>query len=108
MRAVIFRKHGDESVLEMADIPAPRVGARDVLVRVRAVALNHLDIHVRRGWPGLKLELPHVLGSDVAGVVEAVGAEVADVSPGTEVVVNPGLSCGACERCLCGEDNLCR
>lgn len=108
MKAVIFRQHGDESVLELADIPAPAVGARDVLVRVQAVALNHLDIWVRKGWPGLKLQLPHVLGSDVAGVVEAVGAEVADLVPGTEVLVNPGLSCGACERCLAGEDNFCR
>lgn len=108
MKAVIFRKHGDESVLELADVPAPAAGARDVLVRVRAVALNHLDIHVRRGWPGLKISLPHILGADVAGVVEAVGAEVADLQPGAEVVINPGLSCGACERCLAGNDNLCR
>jgi len=108
MKAVIFRKHGDESVLELADVPAPAAGARDVLVRVHAVALNHLDIHVRRGWPGLMLDFPHVLGADVAGVVEAVGAEVTDLRPGAEVVLNPGLSCGACERCLAGEDTLCR
>jgi NADPH:quinone reductase-like Zn-dependent oxidoreductase len=70
--------------------------------------LNHLDIFVREGWPGLKLSMPHVLGADIAGVVESVGAEVTDVKPGEEVVVNPGLSCGHCERCLLGEDNLCR
>ncbi|WP_236068314.1 zinc-binding dehydrogenase [Citreicoccus inhibens] len=89
----------------MAD---PPVGAREVRVRVKAVALNHLDVWVRQGWPGLRLELPHVLGSDIAGVVDQVGAEVTDLAPGTEVLVNPGLSCGACERCLTGEDNLCR
>src|SRR5688572_9570 len=69
MKAVAFDKHGDESVVELRDLPEPRVGAKDVLVRVKACALNHLDIWVRKGWPGMKLELPHILGSDVAGVV---------------------------------------
>ncbi len=108
MRAIAFRKHGDESVLEACELPEPTLSARGVLVRVKAVALNHLDVWVRRGWPGLKLALPHVLGSDVAGVVDRVGAEVDDLAPGTEVLVNPGLSCGACEPCLAGRDNLCR
>jgi NADPH:quinone reductase-like Zn-dependent oxidoreductase len=108
MKAVYFQSHGDEGVLEVGDLPRPSVKARDVLVRVRAVALNHLDLWVRRGWPGLKLRLPHVLGSDIAGVVEEVGPEVSDLAPGAEVLVNPGLSCGACARCLSGDDNLCR
>lgn len=108
MKAVVFRKHGDASVLEVADVPEPALGAKDVLVAVKAVALNHLDIWVRKGWPGLKLQLPHTLGSDIAGVVEKVGPEVRDLEPGAEVLVNPGLSCGACDRCLLGEDNLCR
>jgi NADPH:quinone reductase-like Zn-dependent oxidoreductase len=77
-------------------------------VKVKAVALNHLDVWVRRGWPGLTLALPHVLGSDVAGVIDAVGVEVSDVAAGAEVVINPGLSCGACQKCLSGEDVLCR
>ncbi|XXF75889.1 zinc-binding dehydrogenase [Myxococcaceae bacterium GXIMD 01537] len=108
MKAVAFQQHGDERVLQLVEFPEPPVGARDVLVRVKAVALNHLDLWVREGWPGLKLELPHVLGSDIAGVVERVGAEVKDLEPGTEVLVNPGLSCGVCARCLSGEDSLCR
>jgi len=108
MKAIAFRKHGDSRVLELMDLPTPPVGARDVLVRVKATALNHLDVWVRQGWPGLTLALPHILGSDIAGVVDRVGAEVADLSPGTEVLVNPGLSCGRCARCLAGEDNLCR
>ncbi len=108
MKAVVFRTHGGAEVLEIADVPEPKVGARDVLVRVNAVALNHLDIWVRKGWPGLKLALPHTLGSDVSGVVERVGPEVTDLAAGAEVVVNPGLSCGHCEKCLLGEDNLCR
>ena len=108
MKAVVMRGHGDATVLEVAEIPEPKVGARDVLVAVKAVALNHLDVWIRKGWPGLKLEVPHVLGSDIAGRVERVGPEISDLAVGTEVVVNPGLSCGHCERCLLGEDNLCR
>jgi NADPH:quinone reductase-like Zn-dependent oxidoreductase len=108
MKAIVFRQHGDAGVLESVDLPAPAVGARDVLIRVRAAALNHLDIWVRQGWPGLKLELPHILGSDVAGVVERTGTEVTDLPLGTEVVVNPGLSCGRCDKCLSGDDSLCR
>lgn len=108
MKAIAFKKHGDESVLEAMELPEPKLAANGVLVRVKAVALNHLDLWVRNGWPGLKLEFPHVLGSDIAGIVEKVGPEVADLKPGDPVLVNPGLSCGHCERCLAGEDNLCR
>ena len=108
MRAVALRQHGGPEVLEVMDLPAPQPKAREVRVRVKAVALNHLDVWVRRGWPGLKLPMPHLLGSDVAGVVDAVGAEVSDVAVGAEVLVNPGLSCGACAKCLAGEDTLCR
>src|SRR5262249_35318287 len=69
--------------------------------------LNHLDIWVRKGWKGLTLEFPHILGSDVAGQVESVGPEVTELAVGAEVVVNPGLSCGHCQACLSGDDNLC-
>ncbi|MBX7112740.1 MAG: zinc-binding dehydrogenase [Myxococcaceae bacterium] len=108
MRAVAFRQHGGPQALEVMDLPIPQPKAREVRVKVKAVALNHLDVWTRKGWPGLKLSFPHVLGSDVAGVIDAAGAEVDDLPVGTEVVVNPGLSCGACERCLKGEDNLCK
>jgi NADPH:quinone reductase-like Zn-dependent oxidoreductase len=79
-----------------------------VLVAVKAAAQNHLDIWVRNGWQGLKLTWPHVLGSDVAGVVEAVGPGVDAPRVGDAVVVNPALGCGRCERCLSGDENLCR
>ncbi len=108
MKAIFFRQHGDADVLEYGELPEPKLLSNSVLVRVKAVALNHLDIFVRKGWPGLSLEFPHVPGSDVAGVVERVGSEVSDLKVGEAVLVNPGLSCGHCERCLLGEDNLCR
>jgi len=108
MKAIFFRKHGDSSVLEYGDVQEPPLKSNAVLVRVKAVALNHLDIWVRIGWSGLKLPLPHVLGSDVAGIVERVGPEVTDLKSGDPVVINPGLSCGHCNRCLLGEDNLCK
>lgn len=108
MKAVAFTKHGDASVLELSELATPEVGARDVLVRVKAVALNHLDVWVRRGYRGLKVPFPHILGSDIAGVVEQVGPEVSDLGCKAEVVVIPGLSCGSCEDCLGGEDHLCK
>lgn len=108
MKAIAFTKHGGPEVLELLDLPTPQPKAREVRVRVKAVALNHLDVWVRIGWPGLELQLPHLLGSDIAGVVDAVGCEVNDLEPGAEVLVNPGLSCGTCERCLRGDDNLCK
>ena len=108
MQAVRFHQHGGPEVLAYEEAPDPRPGARDVLVRVQACAMNHLDLHIRRGIPGMKLPLPHILGSDVAGTVAAVGVEVTAWRPGDEVLVNPGVSCGRCQACLSGRDNLCR
>src|SRR5688572_29633106 len=103
MKAVVLRKFGEADVLETTTLPDPAVPAGSVRVRVKAVALNHLDVWVRKGVAAPKLALPHVLGSDVAGVVDAVGAEVKGLEVGTPVVLNPGLSCGHCEKCLSGE-----
>jgi NADPH:quinone reductase-like Zn-dependent oxidoreductase len=108
MRAMAMAGHGGPEVLRMTDLPDPVAGPGQVVVRVRAVALNHLDVWVRKGWPGLQLAMPHVLGADVAGVVEGVGPGVDGMKPGDEVVLNPGVSCGRCEACLSGRDNLCR
>jgi NADPH:quinone reductase-like Zn-dependent oxidoreductase len=105
--AVVLRTHGEPEVLTRDEVDLPPPGPREVLVRVRAVALNHLDLWVRRGLPGLKLTYPHVLGSDVAGEVEALGPGARGVAIGARVVVSPGLSCGVCPRCLSGRDNLC-
>lgn len=108
MKAVAIRAHGGPEVVNVEDLPDPQPGPGQVVVAVRAAALNHLDIWVRKGWPGLKLAFPHILGSDVAGTVEAVGPGVEGVKAGDAVVVNPSLGCGRCERCLSGEENLCR
>jgi len=107
MRAAIFRAHGPIENLEIADVPAPTPRPGEVLVRVRAAALNHLDLSVREGLPGLKLEMPHIGGSDVAGEVEAPVAGVDGWRAGQHVVINPGLWCGVCEFCLRGEESMC-
>ena len=108
MKAVIFSEHGGTDVLRYADVAEPAIGARDVLVRVRACALNHLDIWVRRGMPGVKIPLPHIGGCDIAGEVAKVGAEVSNVRVGDRVALAPGVCCGHCEQCLAGKDNQCR
>ncbi|HEX7294269.1 MAG TPA: zinc-binding dehydrogenase [Pyrinomonadaceae bacterium] len=108
MKAVVFRKHGGPDVLEYTDVPEPRVRADQVLVEVKACALNHLDVFVRGGLPGIDIPLPHILGSDIAGVVRDVGELVSWVKPGDEVMLHPGVSCGHCMECLSGADNLCR
>lgn len=108
MKAVIFRQHGGPEVLEYTDVPEPQIRANEVLVEVKACALNHLDIWARRGLPGIDIPLPHILGNDVAGVVKQVGELVAWVKAGDEVMVQPGISCGHCEACLSGNDNFCR
>jgi NADPH:quinone reductase-like Zn-dependent oxidoreductase len=106
--AIVLRKHGGPEVLVRETIDLPDPGPREVRIRVRAVALNHLDLWVRRGMPNLKLEYPHRLGADVAGEVDALGPGARGVEVGQRVVVNPGITCGVCERCLSGQDNLCR
>ena len=107
MQAIVLREHGGPEVLHAETLPMPEPGPGEVRVKIRAVALNHLDVWVRKGGPAFHVEYPHRLGSDVAGIVDAVGAGVT-ASVGTKVVVQPGLSCGRCAACLGGHDNLCR
>ncbi len=92
----------------MREMPEPAPKANEILLRVRAVALNHLDLWVRAGIPGAKLPMPHILGSDIAGEVVAVGDLCTRVKPGQRVVLSPGLSCRQCLACLEGRDNECR
>jgi len=107
MKAAFFREHGGLEKIEYGELPDPVPGPGRVRVRVKAGALNHLDIFVRNGIPGIPVALPHVMGSDGAGVVESVGPGVTLVKPGDEVVLNPGVNCGECEFCRKGEHSLC-
>ena len=108
MKAVVFRQHGGPEVLEYTDVAQPSIKANEVLVEVKACALNHLDVWTRGGLPGIKVPLPHILGSDIAGVVREVGELATWVQPGDEVLMQPGVSCGHCAECLQGRDNFCR
>ncbi len=107
MKVNLFRQHGGPEVLEYTDFPAPAPRRGEVLVRLRAAALNRMDVMVRNGWPGLKLELPHINGADGAGEVVEIGEKGEGVKVGDPVVINPNLGCGECEYCLSGRDNLC-
>ena len=106
--AMVMGETGGPEVLVRKTIDLAPLASNEVRVRVRAVALNHLDIWTRKGLPNLKYEFPHRLGSDIAGEIDAVGEGVKFAKVGMHVLVNPGLSCGVCEKCLSGADNLCR
>ena len=108
MKAIVFRQHGAPDVLKYEDVPEPALRANDVLVRVKACALNHLDLWVRRGLPNVQIPLPHVPGSDVAGEIAKIGADVTNISVGQKVALAPLVSCGKCPACLAGLDNHCR
>jgi len=107
MKAVLFRAHGGPDKLSYEDLPTPTIGPEEVLVRVKACALNHLDMWIREGNPAYPMPLPHVLGSDVAGIVEQVGPHVDGVTVGQRVFLSPGISCWRCDACLAGRDNFC-
>lgn len=108
MKAARIEAHGGLEKIVIGDMPDPVAGNGEVVVEVRAAALNHLDLWVLKGLPGLELEMPHVGGSDIAGVVSSVGPGVDGWEPGDRVVVNPGVSCMECEMCAAGEHPVCR
>src|SRR5712691_4969275 len=105
MKAVRFHRHGGPEVLVCEEVPDPQLAPGDVLVRVRACALNHLDLWTRRGLDRVTIPLPHISGSDVAG--EVVASTGTDVPAGRRVMLQPGISCGRCAACLSGRDNEC-
>src|ERR1041384_5032190 len=123
MKVVLFRQHGGPEVLEYTDFPTPEAKPGEALIRLHAAALNRMDVMVRNGWPGLKLELPHINGADGAGEIVAINSpslEMGDreasrsatqggigVRVGDHVVIDANLGCGECEYCLAGKDNLC-
>ena len=106
MRAAIFHENGGPEVVRIEKLPRPVPGAGEVLLEVRAAALNHLDLWVRRGLP-IETTMPHVGGSDVAGVVVEAGEGVDAARIGERVVLNPSLWCGECEWCRRGEESMC-
>ena len=108
MKTILFHQHGSSDVLEYADFPAPEPSAGQVLIKLHAAALNRVDLFVRAGWAGLKLDLPHILGADGAGEIVALGDGVEGWEVGDRVVINANLGCGNCDFCLAGQDNLCR
>jgi len=108
MKAVYFEKHGGPEVLRLGELEDPVPGHDDVVIDVKATSLNHLDLFVRRGAPGIKVPLPHILGSDASGVVSAIGDGVTGVKAGDRVLVDPTLTCGRCETCARGDGTLCR
>mgnify|MGYP003416960533 FL=1 len=104
MNAVVFHEHGGPGKLQYQEMPMPTIGVDEVLVRVKACALNHLDIWIRQGSPAYPMPLPHILGSDISGALAATGK----VRLGERVYVSPGVGCGRCEHCWAGRDNMCR
>ncbi|GAB4448095.1 MAG: zinc-binding dehydrogenase [Anaerolineales bacterium] len=116
MKAVLFHQHGGPEVLEYADFPTPQPKPGEALIRLHAAALNRVDVFVRKGWAGLKLELPHIPGADGAGEVVSLpplsspptlGRTEEGLKVGDRVVINANLGCGNCEFCLAGKDNMC-
>ncbi|MEK6220662.1 MAG: zinc-binding dehydrogenase [Chloroflexota bacterium] len=107
MKAIILEEHGGPEVLTLTDLPTPEPGPGQALVKLEAAALNRMDILVRAGWPGIRLEYPHILGADGAGEIAALGEGVSGWEVGQRVVINPNMSDGECQQCLDGQQNRC-
>ncbi len=109
MKVAYYDKHGDFNNIKFGEFPIPEIEKEDeVLVKVKAFSLNHLDIWIMEGKYPLKIPMPHIFASDCSGVVVKVGKAVRNVKEGDKVIVYPGLSCGVCEKCLSGKDNECK
>jgi NADPH:quinone reductase-like Zn-dependent oxidoreductase len=107
MKAVVFNQHGGPEVLQYVDVPDPRPGPGEVLIEVKATSINHIDIFLRRGMPGIKVPLPKIVGSDAAGIIRELGPDVSGLTPGQRVTINPGITCGHCEFCSAGFGSQC-
>ena len=107
MIGVQFTEHGASEVLNISTLERPTPTANQILVEIKAASLNHLDLWLRRGLPGLQIPLPHIPGSDASGVIAEVGSEVKDWNVGDEVVIQPGTFCGECDQCQAGREDMC-
>jgi len=107
MKAVVFSQHGGPDVLQYRDVPDPKPGPGEVLIEVKATSINHIDIFLRRGMPGVKVPLPKIVGSDAAGIIRELGPAVSGLTTGQRVTINPGVSCGRCEFCTAGFASQC-
>lgn len=108
MKAAIFRNHGPVENLEIAEIDKPIINDNEILLKVEVAALNRLDLWVRNGSPALKIPLPHIGGSDFAGIISEIGSKITQFHVGDRVVANAGISCKTCANCLRDEHSLCR
>jgi len=108
MKAVRFHEHGGLEVLKFEEAPEPKVQPAEVLVKVKACALNHLDLWLRMGMGSWDLPMPHIVGSDISGEVAEAGSLVTRAKPGDRVLLCPGISCGQCAQCFSGLDSACR
>ena len=112
MKAIVFSEQGSTDVLEYTDVPKPTLAANEVLVKVKACAVNYLDLHARRDRPEIEAKLrrgdtPHILGSDIAGTIDEIGVAARGVAVGDRVVLAPCIPCGVCSDCHRGAENLC-
>jgi NADPH:quinone reductase-like Zn-dependent oxidoreductase len=107
MRAIVLNRHGTLADIAIQEMSIPTPGQGEVLVQLKAAALNRLDLWVTQGWRGLRLDFPHIMGCDGSGIVSDIGSGVFGFSPGDRVAINPTCSCGQCEFCISGRDNLC-
>ncbi|MBE7444328.1 MAG: zinc-binding dehydrogenase [Planctomycetia bacterium] len=107
MKAVVFYEHGGLDKLLYTDMEKPKISPYEVLVKIQACALNHLDIWVRQGLPGIDVPMPHILGSDSVGEVAEVGMEVKNFRPGDRVIIAPGVRCRKCVYCNTNNDSMC-
>src|SRR5262245_40902492 len=107
MKAVLFHAHGGPEVLQYEDAPDPKPGRGEVLLEVKATSINHIDIFLRRGMPGVRVPLPKIAGCDASGIIRELGADVSGLKVGERVTINPGISCGHCEFCAAGFGSQC-
>lgn len=107
MKAAFIKSHGELEQLSIGEFDLPQIKPNEVLIEAKFSALNHIDLFLIKGWPGLNLKMPHILGSDGSGIIKEIGSAVSTIKVGDRVTINPGLSCGKCYYCLSGKQNFC-